>query len=142
MAWRIACVVAMEMAEVSGDDIGYVNAHGTGTPLNDVAETNAYGLCLPRTQTSRSRLFDKILFRTLSGRGWSDGGNHRDHAVRCGALLPTLRLTDPIESPGVNWLQGRSSLPGSAAGNVGFGWVWWKQHGAHIRDGKFGSGRS
>ena len=34
--------LAMEMAEVGGDDIGYVNAHGTGTPLNDVAETNAY----------------------------------------------------------------------------------------------------
>ena len=35
-------------------------------------------------------------------------------AVRCGALLPTLRLTDPIPSASVNWLRGevqRETLP-------------------------------
>jgi len=38
-----ACMVeAMRAASVEPDDVGYVNAHGTGTPLNDVAESRAY----------------------------------------------------------------------------------------------------
>ena len=38
-----ACIrLAMEMARLRLDDIGYVNAHGTGTPLNDIAETHAF----------------------------------------------------------------------------------------------------
>jgi 3-oxoacyl-(acyl-carrier-protein) synthase len=45
-------------------------------------------------------------------------------AVRCGALLPTLRLTDPIESPSVNWLRGevlRQALPLAMSVSAGFG---------------------
>jgi beta-ketoacyl ACP synthase len=45
-------------------------------------------------------------------------------AVRCGVLLPTLRLTDPIESPGVNWLRGevrRESLHLAMSVSAGFG---------------------
>ena len=116
--------LAMEMAEVSDDDIGYVNAHGTGTPLNDVAETNAYENCLSRTQTADSRLFDEILFPdALPGRGWSVGGNHHDYrgSLCLRAAPPTLRLTDPIESPSVNWLRWKGSLLWRLPrGNVGF----------------------
>jgi 3-oxoacyl-[acyl-carrier-protein] synthase II len=32
---------ALRAADVSPDDIGYINAHGTGTRANDLAETNA-----------------------------------------------------------------------------------------------------
>ncbi len=36
-----AMMQAMEIAEVNSSDIDYINAHGTGTPLNDVSETLA-----------------------------------------------------------------------------------------------------
>jgi 3-oxoacyl-(acyl-carrier-protein) synthase len=45
-------------------------------------------------------------------------------AIRSGALLPTLRLTDPIESPGVDWLRGevkRQPLPLAMSVSSGFG---------------------
>ena len=32
---------ALDVAGVSADEVGWVNAHGTGTPLNDVVETKA-----------------------------------------------------------------------------------------------------
>jgi 3-oxoacyl-(acyl-carrier-protein) synthase len=33
---------ALERAGVSPDEIGYINAHGSSTPQNDVFDTNAY----------------------------------------------------------------------------------------------------
>jgi 3-oxoacyl-[acyl-carrier-protein] synthase II len=40
-AARVAMERALRRARVSGRDVGYVNAHGTGTPLNDPAEARA-----------------------------------------------------------------------------------------------------
>jgi 3-oxoacyl-[acyl-carrier-protein] synthase II len=34
-------LMALKSAEANMDDIGYVNAHGTGTSLNDQSETRA-----------------------------------------------------------------------------------------------------
>jgi len=39
-----AIKIAIKIAGVDISDIGYINAHGTGTPANDVAETNAFKL--------------------------------------------------------------------------------------------------
>ena len=39
-AW-LSCVYAIDSAGIEPDEVDYVNAHGTGTALNDVAETRA-----------------------------------------------------------------------------------------------------
>ncbi|MGP0020841.1 MAG: beta-ketoacyl-[acyl-carrier-protein] synthase family protein [Candidatus Sulfotelmatobacter sp.] len=116
--------LCMEMAEVSGEEIGYVNAHGTGTPLNDIAETHAYetvfgGRSRPIPVSSTKSYFGHCL-----GAAGALEAAITIAAVRCGALLPTLRLTDPIESPSVNWLRGevvRQTLPLAMSVSAGFG---------------------
>jgi 3-oxoacyl-(acyl-carrier-protein) synthase len=116
--------LSMEMAGVGGDEIGYVNAHGTGTPLNDIAEANAYetafhGRTHPIPVSSTKSYFGHCL-----GAAGALEAAVTIMAVRSGALLPTLRLTHPIESPGVEWLRGevkRQPLPLAMSVSSGFG---------------------
>lgn len=57
--------LALEKAEVDRDQVGYVNAHGTGTPMNDRVETaaiksvfgeHAYGLAVSSTKSMTGHL--------------------------------------------------------------------------------------
>lgn len=116
--------LSMEMVGVSVDDIGYVNAHGTGTPLNDSAEACAYetafrGRTRPIPVSSTKSYFGHCL-----GAAGALEAAVTIMAVRSGALLPTLRLSEPIESPGVDWLRGelkRQPLPLAMSASSGFG---------------------
>src|SRR5580700_8986049 len=79
--------LSMEMAEVTGDDVGYVNAHGTGTPLNDSAEAQAYetafrGRKLPIPVSSTKSYFGHCL-----GAAGALEAAITIMAVRAGALL-------------------------------------------------------
>ncbi len=116
--------LAMEMAEVGCDEIGYVNAHGTGTPLNDIAESNAYQATFRERAQPIPVSSTKSYFGHCLGAAGALEAAITIMAVRCGALLPTLRLTDPIESPSVNWLRGevrRQQLPLAMSVSAGFG---------------------
>jgi 3-oxoacyl-[acyl-carrier-protein] synthase II len=116
--------LSMEMAEVSGDDIGYVNAHGTGTPLNDIAEAKAYEIAFKGRNHPIPVSSTKSYFGHCLGAAGALEAAITIIAVRSGALLPTLRLTDPIESPGVDWLRGevkRQPLPLAMSASSGFG---------------------
>jgi 3-oxoacyl-[acyl-carrier-protein] synthase II len=116
--------LSMEMAEVSGDEIGYVNAHGTGTPLNDVAEANAYETAFRGRNRPIPVSSTKSYFGHCLGAAGALEAAITIVAVRSGALLPTLRLADPIDSPGVDWLRGkvkRQPLPLAMSVSSGFG---------------------
>jgi 3-oxoacyl-[acyl-carrier-protein] synthase II len=116
--------LSMEMAEVRGDEIGYVNAHGTGTPLNDSAEAHSYetafrGRKLPIPVSSTKSYFGHCL-----GAAGALEAAITIMAILSGTLLPTLRLTNPIETPGVDWLRGdvkRQPLPLAMSASSGFG---------------------
>jgi 3-oxoacyl-[acyl-carrier-protein] synthase II len=134
--------LCMEMAEVGGDEIGYVNAHGTGTPLNDVAESNAYETAFRGRSRPVPVSSTKSYFGHCLGAAGALEAAITITAVRCGALLPTLRLTDPINSPGVNWLRGevrREPLPLAMSVSAGFGG---SNTALIFEKREFGSGRS
>ena len=116
--------LSMEMARVTGDDIGYVNAHGTGTPLNDVAEANAYETAFRGRNRPIPVSSTKSYFGHCLGAAGALEAAITIMSVRSGALLPTLRLANPIESPGVDWLRGevkRQPLPLAMSVSSGFG---------------------
>jgi len=115
---------AMDMAGVGADEIGYVNAHGTGTPLNDAAEVKAYesafrsrGRAIPVSST-------KSYFGHCLGAAGALEAAVTICGIRRGALFPTLRLRDPIDSPAIDWLTGglrRGPLPLAMSVSAGFG---------------------
>jgi 3-oxoacyl-[acyl-carrier-protein] synthase II len=116
--------LSMEMAEVGPDEIGYVNAHGTGTPLNDIAETSAYETAFRGRSRPIPVSSTKSYFGHCLGAAGALEAALTIMAVRVGALFPTLRLTNPIESAGVDWLRGevrRQALPLAMSVSAGFG---------------------
>jgi 3-oxoacyl-[acyl-carrier-protein] synthase II len=116
--------LAMGMAEVSCDEIGYVNAHGTGTPLNDIAETKAYETAFRGRSRPIPVSSTKSYFGHCLGAAGALEAAITITAIRSGALFPTLRLTDAIESPGVDWLRGAvrcQPLPLAMSASAGFG---------------------
>jgi len=87
--------LALKRAHVSPEQIGYINAHGTATPLGDTAETRAI-----------KRAFGEIAYRipvssTKSMTGHLMGGTASVEvaicvqALRTGILPPTINLDTP-----------------------------------------------
>lgn len=100
--------LAMQMAHVRPEEIGYVNAHGTGTRLNDTAEMKAY------EQVFSGRTTPVPVSSTKSYIGHTLGAAGAIEAaitllgLRAGRLFPTLRLTDPVEARSVRLLNGHT----------------------------------
>jgi 3-oxoacyl-[acyl-carrier-protein] synthase II len=120
-----SCIgISMEMAGVNGNEIGYVNAHGTGTPLNDGAEAAAYEAAFRERKDPIPVSSTKSYFGHCLGGAGALEAAITIMAIRAGALIPTLRLTNPIESSAVEWLRGdvkRQPLPLAMSASSGFG---------------------
>ena len=120
-----ACMTsAMETAGVNPDDIGYVNAHGTGTPLNDAAETKAYETAFRGRSRPIPVSSTKSYFGHCLGAAGALEAAVTICAIRAGTLFPTLRLNDPIDSPAIDWLKDaprRQPLPLAMSVSAGFG---------------------
>ena len=115
---------AMDMAGCCVDEIGYVNAHGTGTPLNDIAEANAYELAFRGRNRPVPVSSTKSYFGHCLGSAGSIEAAIAISAIRSGAIYPTLRLTDPIESTAVDWVRGEvrhQPVSMAMSASVGFG---------------------
>jgi 3-oxoacyl-[acyl-carrier-protein] synthase II len=115
---------AMAMAGVEPDALGYVNSHGTGTPLNDVAEVKAYETAFRGRSSPIPVSSTKSYFGHCLGAAGALEAAVTIVSMRTASLFPTLRLTDPIESPVVDWLMGeprRQPVPVAMTVSAGFG---------------------
>ena len=95
---------ALRDAGLVPEDIDYINAHGTSTPLNDTAETNALKRALG------DRVYDIPVSSTKSMTGHLLGGGAAIEAVfsimaiRDNFIPPTIHLEEPDPSCDLNYV--------------------------------------
>ena len=119
---RRAMRMALDQAAVDLSEVGYINAHGTSTPLGDAAETGAirevFGATPPPVSSTKSMT------------GHLLGGAAAIEAVACvraletGVLPPTINYTDPDPACDLDYVPNVARLanPAVALSNAfGFG---------------------
>lgn len=99
---------ALKQAGISAGDIGYINAHGTSTPLNDKTETLAI------KKVFGQQAYDVPVSSTKSMTGHLIGGAAGLETAICvmamqqGMLPPTINLTNPDPECDLNYIPGRA----------------------------------
>jgi 3-oxoacyl-[acyl-carrier-protein] synthase II len=98
---------ALRMGNVSPEEIDYVNAHGTSTPLNDVVETVAIKKALG------PRAYEVPVSSTKSMTGHLIGGSGGIEIIATalmierGKIHPTINFERPGEACDLNYVPGR-----------------------------------
>ena len=119
-----AMIQALEEAGYKPYDRVYINAHGTGTPLNDKSETKAVKLALG------DKARDALISSTKSMTGHMLGAAGAIEAIVCvkalseGIIPPTINLNEPDEECDLNYCPGKAviaDLDLALSNSLGFG---------------------
>ena len=119
-----AIEIALRNAELEAQDIDYINAHGTSTPLNDTAETTAIKRALGEAAYNIPVSSTKSMTGHLLGGGAAIEAVFSIMAIRENFAPPTIHLHDPDPSCDLNYVpnQGYSHPIRHAMSNAfGFG---------------------
>ena len=115
---------ALRDADLKADDIDYINAHGTSTPLNDTAETNALKRALGETVYNIPVSSTKSMTGHLLGGGAAIEAVFSIMAIRENFIPPTIHLEEPDPTCDLNYVPnaGCEREVGNAMSNAfGFG---------------------
>ncbi len=116
---------AMKEASFSTQDVVYINAHGTGTPMNDAVETIAIKKALGEEQAKRA-----FVSSTKSMTGHMLGAAGAMEALAClfalqeGILPPTINLKEQDEKCDLNCIPNtaiREDITLALSNSLGFG---------------------
>ena len=116
---------ALEEAEYDGAEAVYVNAHGTGTPLNDSTETLAVKRALGEDAAKRAWISS-----TKSMTGHMLGAAGAVEAIACvmalneGVIPPTIHLKEPDPACDLNYVPNeavRARISLALSNSLGFG---------------------
>ena len=122
----VACMTeALNSAELSPEQLGYINAHGTSTPMNDVSETKAIkkvfgsyakeGLMVSSTKS--------MIGHSLGAAGGVEGVILAK-AIQTGTIPPTINLDNPDEECDLDYVAHTSrahSIETAMSNSFGFG---------------------
>ena len=90
-----AISLALEMASLNPEDVDYVNAHGTGTRLNDVSETKAIKLALGEYAHQVAVSSTKSMTGHMMGATGALEAIFCVLAIRENMIPPTMKLQNP-----------------------------------------------
>lgn len=88
---------ALQRAKLNPEDVGYINAHGTSTPLGDLIELNAVKRLFGENLAGASMSSTKSAIGHLLGAAGGVEAIFSILALRDGILPPTLNLDAPSE---------------------------------------------
>jgi 3-oxoacyl-[acyl-carrier-protein] synthase II len=116
-----AIELALQDGGVSADDVSYVNAHGTSTPLNDAAETSALKRALGEGRAKRIPISStKSAVGHLLGAAGAVEAVATVETLMTGVIPPTLGYEVPDPELDLDYVPGeaRPLLPPNGAGRV------------------------
>ena len=87
--------LALSTAGINLDEVGYVNAHGTGTPLNDAAETKAIKSAFGGHANALAVSSTKSMTGHMMGATGALEAIFCTQAIRDGVLPPTMHYQTP-----------------------------------------------
>lgn len=90
-----AMQLAMQSAQVRPEEVGYINAHGTGTPLNDLSETRAIKACFGEQAYIIPISSTKSMTGHMMGATGALEALFCVQAVRTNILPPTINYRTP-----------------------------------------------
>src|SRR5262249_3194510 len=112
-----AIELALRDAEIGPEEVDYINAHGTSTPLNDAAETEA----LKRAFAASTRIRvsgPKSAIGHLLGAAGAVEMVATIHTLREGLIPPTLAYEEPDEGLDLDYVPNEARrLNGAGNGN-------------------------
>ncbi len=120
-----AISIALEEAHYTSDDVLYINAHGTGTPLNDSSETLAIKLALGEEEARKAHISStKSMTGHLLGATGAVEIIASVLALRDGTVPPTIGLDDPDPECDLNYTPKKAekaNLTIAISESLGFG---------------------
>jgi 3-oxoacyl-(acyl-carrier-protein) synthase len=90
-----AMTMALKSAQANVDELGYINAHGTGTPLNDQSETRAVKAAFGEKAYQRPISSTKSMTGHMMGATGALETIFCVQAIRDGVLPPTIHYETP-----------------------------------------------
>lgn len=116
---------AMREAGYTESDVVYINAHGTGTPMNDSTETIAIKKALGEEAAKKAYISStKSMTGHMLGAAGAVEAMACVMALRDGVLPPTINLLEPDENCDLNYLPGKAvkvDVDLALSNSLGFG---------------------
>ncbi|MFD1384044.1 beta-ketoacyl-ACP synthase II [Rhodanobacter aciditrophus] len=99
-----AMSAALKDASVEASDIDYINAHGTSTPIGDLAETEAVKALMGQAASDVAISSTKSMVGHLLGAAGAVESIFSVLAIRDQVAPPTINLEDPSEGCDLNYV--------------------------------------
>jgi 3-oxoacyl-[acyl-carrier-protein] synthase II len=115
---------AMRNASVNPQDIDYINAHGTSTPLGDVAESQAVKLAMGDHASSIAVSSTKSMTGHLLGAAGAIEAVYTTLAIKYQVAPPTINLEDPDPECDLDYVPGAArdmKIDVAMSNSFGFG---------------------